>query len=511
AYMITWYIVYPLYLHPAVAVPGPPVDWIPFAGNFREILREEVMFLLSKKWSLAYGPIFRSYGPMNSLRIGITDPDLLKQIFTLQQYDFVKSPSTARFLSKILGYGLFLAEGNAHKHQRKLLSPAFSLQAVKKLVPTIYEPVFDLLKRWETSYNKASGTVMEVDVSHWMSLLALDVIGLAAFGHAFRSVEHDGIPGKANKLSWAYRRIFDPSRPVLLLVLRLILPSSQHLPIQYNRNYKKALNWLAEESQRLVEQGIERVRKNKTAVDEHVANDHSLLSVMVNLKGGEDDAHAAGCCMSAAELREQCMTFLAAGHETTAVSLSWCLWFLAQHQDVQDALRAEVKPVFEAATSTDKSTLPSFDTVNNLHLLNNVCKETMRITPPVSVTSRIPEKDTTLGGFFIPKGTPIFIHIMAVHHNKKIWGEDAEVFRPSRWDEEPAVKASPYEYLPFLAGGRQCIGYRFALIEFKIILGHLLTKYQFFEKPGFRPKKKVELTLRPAPNMTLLVKPISAS
>ena len=98
--------------------------------------------------------------------------------------------------------------------------------------------------------------------------------------------------------------------------------------------------------------------------------------------------------------------------------------------------------------------------------------------------------------------------IIVKHHDKKVWGEDAEEFRPSRWDEGPATNIGPYDFMPYLAGGRQCIGSRFANIEIKIVLGILLTKFQFYEKPDFTIIKRNDLTLRPSPNMTLLVKPV---
>lgn len=209
-------------------------------------------------------------------------------------------------------------------------------------------------------------------------------------------------------------------------------------------------------------------------------------------------------------------------HETTAVSLSWTLWLLAQNQDIQDALREEVTPMFSQLDFTHRMfhddpfdntdhNLPSFEAINNLHLLNNVCKESSRLIPVVPVTARVAAKDVTLGGYFIPKGTAVVLPLIVNHHSKELWGEDAEEFRPSRWDESEASHVSPYDYLPFLAGGRQCIGNRFALIELKIILGLLITNFQFFEKPGFVPKKRQELTMRPSPNMTLLVKPIVSS
>lgn len=123
--------------------------------------------------------------------------------------------------------------------------------------------------------------------------------------------------------------------------------------------------------------------------------------------------------------------------------MSWCLWLLAQHQDIQDALRDEVKPLFENLdvshdiftkdpldhSNISTANIPTYDAINSVKLLDNVCRETMRVLPPVPVTNRISTKDGVLGGYFVPKGTPIFLSLISNLHSKAIWGEDAEEFR----------------------------------------------------------------------------------
>lgn len=207
-------------------------------------------------------------------------------------------------------------------------------------------------------------------------------------------------------------------------------------------------------------------------------------------------------------------------HETTSSALSWCLWLLAQHQDIQDALRDEVKPIFESINldhamfqSDDMpeqfdANLPAADTVNQLPLLNNVFKETLRLTPTVPNTMRYTAKDIELGGYHIPKNTAVLLPIIVNLHDPELWGDDVDEFKPERWDSPPASNVSPYEYAPFIAGARQCIGHRFAQLEFKIVLGLLLTHFQFFEEPGYRPSKRQFITMRPNPNLLLRVKPI---
>lgn len=216
-------------------------------------------------------------------------------------------------------------------------------------------------------------------------------------------------------------------------------------------------------------------------------------------------------------------------HETTSVALSWGLYLLAQHQDIQDQLRQEVEQLFNGIDASlpifsdfmqavqegrlesfvEQANIPSYDAINNLRLLNNVCKETMRLYPPVPMTNRISTKDTTFGHYYVPKGTTIFICPMVSHHDPRWWGKDVEQFRPSRWDDAPANQISPYIYLPFLAGGRQCIGYRFALMEFKVLLSILILNLKFSPVPGFVPRQKQQVTLRPYPSMKLMVEQVA--
>ncbi|CAH1763143.1 4023_t:CDS:2 [Entrophospora sp. SA101] len=140
------------------------------------------------------------------------------------------------------------------------------------------------------------------------------------------------------------------------------------------------------------------------------------------------------------------MTFLAAGHETTGIALSWALYLLAKHPEVQDHLRQEL---LEASSDPDLET--SFDKMNSLEYLNCVFKETMRIIPPVPAIARSSETDTTIDGYFIPKDTPIIVSIYSAHHDSKIWGEDHDKFEPSRWlDPKLTSEINNYNYLPFL-------------------------------------------------------------
>ncbi|KAG0170843.1 hypothetical protein DFQ28_001484 [Apophysomyces sp. BC1034] len=491
-------VIYNLYLHPLNKIPGPPVyRWIPFSGNLPEIFRGEPGAPY-KQWAKKYGGILNYHGLLNRPRLLVSDGELLKQILTTQASDFTKSPEVVKYLTRILGDGLVVAEGELHRQQRKLLNPAFSVQAVQDMVPLMAIPGIQLCNKWIAC---TSATPTEIDVSHDLSLATLDIIGMAGFGQEFRAVNQAG-----SKLTEAYMNIL-PSEPSLMDFLVFLFPLLRKIPTQRHRELRRKERSLHESSREVVEKGLGRTEK---------ASD--LLALMAD-QVDEDTKQG----MTVRELQNQCLTFLAAGHETTSVALTWCLWLLAQNPEIQKALREEITPVFDNIDFEDprfnhpldnsqwlhgEANIPSYNSINNLKLLNNVCKETLRLIPPISVISRYAKKDTMLGNYFIPKGSVIYISTIANHHSTKVWGDDAEVFRPSRWDEERAAKVGPYHYMPFLAGIHQCIGYKFALMEMKVLLALAIKNFEFAEKPGMQVKKYQTITLRPVNGMPLLVKRI---
>ncbi|KAI9258128.1 cytochrome P450, partial [Phascolomyces articulosus] len=488
-WIITKYFIYRLYLHPVNSIPGPSVDWIPLLGNMREIVKDDPG-APHRRWTKRYGSVVGYKGPWNNPRILVTDPNLLKEILTLNQYDYIKPAETKQFLGPVVGEGVLLVEGDIHKYQRKMLNPAFSVQALRGLVPAIAVPAIHLRDKWLKMLS--AGKPTEIKISSDLNLATLDVIGVAGFGANFGTVQGADPDTSGGRLSQAYMDLFT-GEASLQRILALFIPLFRQVPTQRNKALRRDIETLHKEAMAIVERG----KSEFGSQHEKGKKSRNLLDLMI----GEVDEET-GQGMSSEDLQAQCLTFLAAGHETTAVSLSWGLWLLAQNPEVQEELREEVNTIF----SNNVDELPSYDAINNLTVLNNVCKETMRLYPPVPMTNRVSVKDGVLGGqYFVPKGTRIFISPMVTHTNPEYWGDDADKFRPSRWNESPANQVNPYVYMPFLEGGRKCIGYRFALIEFKIIMALLVMRLKFSEKPGFSPRMKQQVTLRPAPNMTLMV------
>lgn len=193
--------------------------------------------------------------------------------------------------------------------------------------------------------------------------------------------------------------------------------------------------------------------------------------------------------LSDEEMQNQLMTFMAAGHETTAAAVSWSVWELARRPEVAERLRAEIRaaiPVFDSDSIT-------MEQIESIRYLRNFTNEILRFHPPVPVTIREAEKDTTLNGEFIPKGTTVMLMPAAINHSEELWGPDAAEFNPDRWDKPGGNggAASNYANLTFLMGPRSCIGQKFSVEEFKAIIVGLAGRFAFEEKT-----KDMELNIR---------------
>ncbi|ORZ15247.1 cytochrome P450 [Absidia repens] len=492
-YIAGKYFVYRLFLHPANKLPGPRPDFlIPFMGNVRQLISANAGEV-HREWAKKYGNVFRYFSGANQPRILIADPELLKQILTNDEFNFTKAPETKKFLSLFLGDGLLAAEGDVHRYQRKMLNPAFSVGALRGMIPSMVLPTQQLVHQWWQQFSEDGPT--SIVVSHDLQLLSLELIGSSGFGLRFDCLRH---PEK-NALSRAYLDLLSGDSPVGAS-FAIMFPWALRLPIKRARQVRHDIALLQAEAKAMVEAAAQRK-------DLHDKKD--LLALMMQQVDDE-----SGNVLTTKELQDQCLTFLAAGHETISVTVSWCLHTLAHHQDIQDALRYEIQTAFPDLSPDDEhpadDLIPSYDDFNQLPLLNNVCKESLRYTPSVPLTNRTGTKDFKLHDTSLPKGTCVVICPMVSHFDTRHWGDDADQFVPSRWDRAPANSISPYVYLPFLAGGHQCIGYRFAMIEFKVILALLIKNFRFTPKPGFNVRKGFQVTLRPLPNMTLMMEKVES-
>lgn len=407
----------------------------------------------------------------------ITSPKALSEVLVTKNYDFVKPDHVARGIGRLLGVGVLLAEGEEHKTQRKNLMPAFAFRHVKDLYPTFWsksrEAVVamteavkaDEAKKVESADVEKTGVKQEavIEAGQWASRATLDIIGLAGMGQDFGAIQNPD-----TLLNKTYRTVFKPTRQAQVLgMLNLFLPGwfVRNLPIKRNGDIEAAAKTIRTTCRQLI-------RAKKEKLENNELTDVDILSVALESGGFSEE-----------NLVDQLMTFLAAGHETTASAMTWAIYMLCLNPDVQTRLRAEIR---EKLPSVDEDTEITSQIIDHMPYLNAVCNEVLRYYPPVPITIRDAGNDTSIVGQYVPKGTRVMLIPWAINKQESLWGPDAKKFNPERWmpsEKNPHAAnggaPSNFAMLTFLHGPRSCIGQAFAKAEFACLLASWVGRFQF--------------------------------
>ncbi|TQS31551.1 hypothetical protein Golomagni_08166, partial [Golovinomyces magnicellulatus] len=280
---------------------------------------------MARKWfaEIPGSPgLFRVPFILNVTAVYVRSPVALSEIFVKKSYDFEKVPGTRRFLAWLVGWGLLTAEGDEHKRQRRDLMPAFSFRHIKDLYPLFWSKSCEVVQAMATEVEKnadANG-VADVEIASWSTRTGLDIIGLAAAGIDFGSIQNAD-----NPLANAYNLLNPDASDLFLVQVRAVLPEwiAANLPMKRVRGINKAKAIIRNACKELVEQ-----KKRKLANKEDVGFDIASVAMQ---SGRFDDE----------QLVDQMLTFLSAGHETTASALVWSIYLLSKYPAVQDKLRAE--------------------------------------------------------------------------------------------------------------------------------------------------------------------------
>jgi len=207
--------------------------------------------------------------------------------------------------------------------------------------------------------------------------------------------------------------------------------------------------------------------------------------------------------MSNKEMMDQVLTFLGAGHETTASGLSWTLWLLANNQSAQDKLRKEVTELLE------KSPTPDYRSLKDCQMLDCVIMESLRLIPPVPMTIRKAAKSDWIDGIYVPKGTLFYIPIRVANTWKELWGPDAEEFKPERWLNLPEAYHPSLSLQTFIAGPHGCIGRTMATIEMKAIIAVLISYFSVeLAYPDQVAHPTAAVTMKPADDLPLKLRAV---
>ncbi|KAJ1283056.1 hypothetical protein BS78_03G098800 [Paspalum vaginatum] len=403
------------------------------------------------------------FGP--TPRVSISEPELVRQVLS-NKFGHFHKPGFGQ-LQRLLHYGVSSHEGDKWARHRRIINPAFHLDKLKRMLPALAASCADMVSRWE-GLLADDGAPCEVDVWPEMQRLTGDVISRAAFGSSF-------LQG---------RRIFELQeeqvRLAMLLVNKIHIPGYMMLPTRTNRRMKR----IAAEIEGIL-RGM--IAKREDALREGKATSDDLLGLLLEsnmeqlIRSRGDGGRASSGGMSTDDVIGECKLFYFAGMETTSVLLTWTMLLLCMHPEWQDRARDEVLRVFGGAGTLD------YDGLSRLKIVTMVLYEVLRLYSPLPAVHRRTYKTMELGGVRYPAGVLLMLPLLCIHHDKDVWGPDADEFRPERFAEGVA-RASGGDAPAFFAfggGPRTCVGQSFALLEAKMGLAMILRSFAFEFSPSY--------------------------
>nr|CAB3457018.1 unnamed protein product [Digitaria exilis] len=432
-------------------------------------------------WSKIYGKLF-VYWYGSEPRLCLTDAAMIKE-FLSSKYaanatgkSWMQREGTKHFI----GRGLLMANGARWSHQRHVVAPAFMADKLKGRVGHMVECTKQTIRALREAAATPSARRREVDVAAHMTRLTGDIISRTEFDTSYET-------GK---------RIFHLLEDLQRLTARssrhLWIPGSQYFPSKYRREIRR----LNGELEAVLTESIGRSREIADEGRTTSAYGRGLLAMLLSeMEGSKKDG--AKFSYDLQLVIDECKTFFFAGHDTSALLLTWALMLLATHHEWQEKARAEVARVCGDGP-------PSYDDLSKLTVLQMIIHETLRLYPPATLLPRMVFEDIHLtGGLHLPAGLSVWIPVLAIHHDESIWGPDAHEFKPERF----AAGRRP-AFLPFASGPRNCVGQAYALVEAKVVLAMLLAHFRFAISDDYRHAPVNVLTLRPKHGVPVHLRPL---
>ncbi|KAG0492644.1 hypothetical protein HPP92_006042 [Vanilla planifolia] len=391
-------------------------------------------------------------------RLVVGEAELVKEILNDRMGVFPKG-ETPEFFKKLLGDGLAMTKGKKWARHRKLANHSFRVECIKRMIPEVVEEVESMMARWEAMEGK------EVDLSKEFTVFASEIISRFAFGSSY--AEGNAIFTNIDRLALIVAR---NSFNVRLPLVRKLLQSPDD--IESKR--------LEEEIRESILKIVKKREMMKEKGDINGYGDDLLGSLLSALHEANDEER-----ITLQDLIDECKTFYFGGHETTATMLSWTFLLLATNPEWQEMARAEVAEIFGDRSLTSDDTAA----VAKLKTLAMILNESMRLYPPVLNIMRVTERKTMLGKLVVPKGMELHLSPLIIHHDRSVWGDDAQLFRPERFAEGVATAVAKARggaaFFPFGGGQRVCVGQGMAMLEARVALAMILRRYAFTISPGY--------------------------
>ncbi|KAJ3276411.1 hypothetical protein HDV01_005034 [Terramyces sp. JEL0728] len=443
---------------PVKHAQGPPTT--PILGNIPDVIFGPGPEVNLKRIFQEYGPVIKLYTFSTEQR-NVSDPADAEVVARESEY-FTKEIRFPFNVAKSLGGDGLFTSSTSDPHwelAHKLLMPTFSPKAIKNYTAEIFNIAKALKKIFDTFAK--DGT--QVSLNHHMTNVTFESIGRVGFGYSFHVL--DSPDAKSHPFLDAMGYCLGE------LINRMLTPDFvKAMPLPSNRKFENCIA--------LMRKTVEDVIAARKSNPKGEKDTKDLLDFMLTAA----DEH--GTKMPDGLIRDQVITFLIAGHDTTSNTLTWALLLLHENPTWLKKVQDEVD-----ALNWSLDSVESMD-ISKLNLIERVIKETLRIHPPVQRLTRVCKKDTVLpSGYFVPADTNCTISVCALHNNATLYPEP-QTFNPDRWLPEEESKRSPFSWLPFSIGSRGCIGRQFAMLEAKIVLATIVRHY-FFLIPGAENVKPI--------------------
>ncbi|KAL9335788.1 hypothetical protein Peur_072969 [Populus x canadensis] len=433
------------------------------------------VFPYFSQWQKSHGKVF-IYWLGTEPFLYIADPDFLKEMTSgVMGKSWGKPRVFKHDREPMFGNGLVMAEGDEWVRHRHVITPAFSPANLKAMSSLMVESTTKMLDKWTGLINSGNH---EIDVEREITATAGEIIAKASFG-----ISYENGSKVFEKLRAMQVTLFKSNRYVGVPFSKLISPKK-------TIEAKK----LGNEIDALL-LSIIKAHKN--------SNDGCPQKDLLGLLLQEDHVNGmSGKMLTTRQLVDECKTFFFGGHETTALALSWTLLLLAMHPEWQNKLREEIREV-----TGDKEI--DFTKVAGLKKMGWVMNEVLRLYPPSPNVQRQAREDIQVNDLLIPNRTNMWIDVVAMHHDPKLWGEDANEFKPERFkDNLYGGCRHKMGFLPFGFGGRMCIGRNLTAMEYKIVLTLILSRFSFSVSPTYSHSPAILLSLRPGNGLQLILQPI---
>ena len=434
--------------------PGP--RGVPIAGSLPRYAEDPFEFVTDVR---------DSYGDVAAFDLGpnrtylLTSPAAIERVLVSEESSFSKPDFQADAIGELLGEGLLVSEGDTWRERRDIAGPAFAPDRITNLAPTMARRSAAMVDRW------ADGD--ERDLEWEMTRTTLEIIVDAMFG-----IELD--PGRARQIRLLLEpvgRRFEPDPT------RLLVPD--WVPTPDRREFDRSIA----ELERIVDLFVDRRRQR--GID---PNDRDLLALLLQAR----DAGA----IDETGIRDELLTMLLAGHDTTALVLTYMWALLSEHPDVERKVHAEVDAMFEGIDGPAAITAAD---VRELTTLRNVLRETMRLYPPVYALFRQVDRPTEISGYQLPEDALLLLSQWATHRDPRHF-EQPEQFDPDRWTDP---EHPTYAYFPFGAGPRSCIGKGFTMLEAPIIAASAAHKFRLRRVESGPLELRGSLTAHPEGGMPM--------